>query len=67
MWVVLVLVVGLVLAVTFARRSASHPAVLFLRDFGTSAVLLVRWLFLTVRFVVRVITAEVRSWSTPRS
>lgn len=64
--VVLVLVVP-VLALTLARRAAGHPAVRFLLDLLSSALILARLLYRLARFVYRFVTGEVRSWTLSRS
>ena len=58
----LLLLVGPVVALTVARRLAGHWLVVLVRDLFVSALLLSRALFLGARFVVRLISGEVRSW-----
>ena len=53
---------GLVAALTYARRLARHGALQLARDLVTSAVLLGRWLYTLIRLYVRLVAGEVRSW-----
>lgn len=63
---VLVVAGGVVLAVTLARRAAGHPAVRFARDLAVSAFLIGQLLFRMVRFLVRFVVGEVRTWTPSR-
>jgi len=67
MLTVVVVVVVPVLALTLVRRAAGHPAVRFLLDLLSSALILARLLFRFVRFVYRLVAGEVRSWTLSRS
>lgn len=55
-------VVALVAALTYARRLARHGSLQLVKDIATSVALLVRWIVGGVRLLVRLITAEARSW-----
>jgi hypothetical protein len=58
----LLLLVGSVVALTVARRLAGHWLVVLVKDLFVSVLLLSRAVFVGVRFVVRLISGEVRSW-----
>lgn len=67
MLAVFVIVVVPVVALTLARRSVSHPAVVFVRDLLVSAFLIGRFVYRLLRFVYRFVSGEVRAWSLSRS
>ncbi len=67
MLAVILLVVVPVVALTLARRSADHPAVVFVRDLLVSAFLIGRFLYRLARSIYRYISGEVRTWSLSRS
>jgi hypothetical protein len=58
----LILAVVLVAALTYARRLARHGALQLVKDIATSVVLLGRWIYGGGRFLIRLISAEARTW-----
>jgi hypothetical protein len=62
MVLVILVLLGLVAALTYLRRLARHGALQLVKDLVTSAVLLGRWLYVTGRTYYRFVMAEVRSW-----
>jgi hypothetical protein len=58
---ILVLVV-LVAALTYARRLARLGSLQLVKDVATSLVLLGRWVYCGGRLLVRLVRAEARSW-----
>lgn len=67
MLTLVLIVVVPVVALTLVRRAAGHPAVRFLLDLLSSALILARLLYRCARFVYRLIAGEVRSWTLSRS
>jgi hypothetical protein len=65
--ILVVVLVGPVAVLTFARRAGSHPAVRLLADICASVALLVRSVYRAARFLVRFLAGEVRSWTLSRS
>lgn len=62
MVVTVLVLLGLVAALTYARRLARRGAWQLARDLVTSALLLARWLYLLGRAYWRLVAGEVRSW-----
>jgi hypothetical protein len=65
--VLVLLVVLPVVALTLARRSADHPAVVLVRDLLVSTFLIGRFLYRLLRSIYRYVSGEVRTWSLSRS
>ncbi|MBS2966725.1 hypothetical protein KGA66_27055 [Actinocrinis puniceicyclus] len=59
---VVLIALGLVAALTYWRRLARRGALQLPKDLVTSAVLLGRAVYALVRFYVRFVLGEVRSW-----
>lgn len=62
MVLMVVVLLGLVAALTYVRRLARHGALQLARDVASSAVLLGRWLVALGRLYWRLVAGEVRSW-----
>lgn len=62
MVLIVVVLLGLVAALTYLRRLARHGALQLVKDLVTSAVLLGRWLYVIGRTYYRLVAGEVRSW-----
>ena len=62
MLAVILAVVVLVAALTYARRLARLGSLQLVKDVVTSAFLLGRWVYCGGRVLVRLIRAEARSW-----
>ena len=60
--IIVLVLLGLVAALTYMRRLARHGALQLIKDLVTSAILLGRWLFALGRFYFRLLAGEVRSW-----
>ena len=58
----LILAVVLVAALTYARRLARLGSLQLVKDIATSVVLLGRWVYRGGRFLIRLISAEARTW-----
>jgi hypothetical protein len=58
----MILAVVLVAALTYARRLARLGSLQLVKDIASSAVLLGRWVYCGGRFLIRLISAEARSW-----